>query len=218
MLPYITLNTCYDKENTIASVNKFTPCYPPMRWSLKLSPSRSATSIPNACCCASSAAREARTATRCCRRRCSNFCVPGGARAAAQPAVAGRLAVSRPQPGRAAVGPPALPRCPRRRPGRRDQQARLAAHVAAQFRHTPSRARCRYSRDPDACRPPIPDRPLAEGRHPKPYPKKAALCACTIELGRTTRGSSGRVSGSYLTVSAKSQEFSDPRIGVAIRG
>ena len=53
-------------------------------------------------------------------------------------------------PGRAAVGPPALPRCPRRRPGRRDQQARLAAHVAAQLRHTPSRARCRYSRDPDA--------------------------------------------------------------------
>src|SRR5215472_5514232 len=70
--------------------------------------------------------------------------------AAAQPAVAGRLAVSRPQPGRAAVGPPALPRCPRRRPGRRDQQARLAAHVAAQLRHPPSRARCRYSRDPDA--------------------------------------------------------------------
>jgi integrase/recombinase XerD len=58
--------------------------------------------------------------------------------AAAQPAVAGRLAISRPQPGRAVVGPPALPRCPRRRPGRRDQQARLAAHVAAQLRHTPS--------------------------------------------------------------------------------
>src|SRR5262249_48306726 len=72
--------------------------------------------------------------------------------AAAQPAVAGRLAVSRPQSGRAAVGPPALPRCPRRRPGRRDQQARLAAHIAAQLRHPPSRARCRHSRDPDAFR------------------------------------------------------------------
>jgi site-specific recombinase XerC len=58
--------------------------------------------------------------------------------AAAQPVVAGRLAISRPQPGRAALGPPALPRCPRRRPGRRDQQARLATHLAAQLRHTPS--------------------------------------------------------------------------------
>ena len=45
--------------------------------------------------------------------------VAGGA--AAQPAAAGRLAVSRPQPGRAAVGPPALPRRPCRRPGRGDQ-------------------------------------------------------------------------------------------------
>ena len=48
--------------------------------------------------------------TRCCRHSCSN-CAPlvaGGE--AAQPAAAGRLAVSRPQPGRAAVGPSALPR------------------------------------------------------------------------------------------------------------
>ena len=74
-------------------------------------------------------------------------------RAAAQPAAAGRLAVSRPQPGRAAVGPPALPRCPRRRTGRGDQQARLAAHAAAQLRHPPSRAMRRHSRDPDAPRP-----------------------------------------------------------------
>jgi site-specific recombinase XerC len=37
-------------------------------------------SIPSACCCASSAAREARTATRCCRRSCSNCCAPGGAK------------------------------------------------------------------------------------------------------------------------------------------
>ena len=60
--------------------------------------------------------------------------------AAAQPAAAGRLAVSRPQPGRAAVGPPALPRRPCRRPGRRDQEARVATHAAAQFRHAPPRA------------------------------------------------------------------------------
>ena len=38
-------------------------------------------------------------------------------------------------PGRAAVGPPALPRRPCRRPGRGDQQARVAAHAAAQLRH-----------------------------------------------------------------------------------
>ena len=73
--------------------------------------------------------------------------------AAAQPAAAGRLAVSRPQPGRAAVGPPARPRRPRRRPGRGDQQARVAAHAAAQLRHPPARARRRYPRDPDAARP-----------------------------------------------------------------
>src|SRR5262252_7602651 len=58
----------------------------------------------------------------------------------------------RPQPGRAAVGPPARPRCPRRRTGRRDHQARLAAHAAAQLRHPPTRARRRHSRDPDAFR------------------------------------------------------------------
>jgi integrase len=72
--------------------------------------------------------------------------------AAAQPAAAGRLAISRPQPGRAAIGPPALPRCPRSRPGRRDHQARLAAHAAAQLRHPPARTRRRHSRDPDAPR------------------------------------------------------------------
>ena len=74
-------------------------------------------------------------------------------RAAAQPAAAGRLAVSRPQPGRAAVGPPARPRRPRRRPGRGDQQARVAAHAAAQLCHPPARARRRYPRDPGAARP-----------------------------------------------------------------
>jgi hypothetical protein len=74
-------------------------------------------------------------------------------RAAAQPVAAGRLAVSRPQPGRAVVGPPAWPRCPRRRSGRGDRQARVAAHAAAQLCHPPARARRRCPRDPDAPRP-----------------------------------------------------------------
>src|SRR5712671_418832 len=39
---------------------------------------------------------------------------------------------------------------PCRGPGRRDQEARLAAHAAAQLRHAPARARCRYSRDSNA--------------------------------------------------------------------
>ena len=64
-----------------------------------------------------------------------------------------RLAVSRPQPGRAAVDPPAQPRRPRRRRGRRDQEAGVAAHAAAQLRHAPARTGHRHSRDPDAARP-----------------------------------------------------------------
>ena len=55
--------------------------------------------------------------------------------AAAQPAAVGRLAVSRPQPGRTAVGPPVLSCRPRRRPSRWDQEARLATHAATQLRH-----------------------------------------------------------------------------------
>src|SRR6516165_2056029 len=55
--------------------------------------------------------------------------VAGGA--AAQPAAAGGLAVSRPQPGRTAVGPPVLSCRPRRRPGRGDQEARLTTYAAA---------------------------------------------------------------------------------------
>jgi len=45
--------------------------------------SRSATSIPSACCCGSSRARAARTATPCYRRSCSRCCAPGGGRAGA---------------------------------------------------------------------------------------------------------------------------------------
>jgi hypothetical protein len=90
--------------------------------------------------------------TRCCRRSCSNCCAPGGGRGA-EPAAAGRLAVSRPQPARTAVGPPALPRRPCCRPSRGDQEARVATHAATQFRHAPPRARCRYSRDSDTSGP-----------------------------------------------------------------
>src|SRR5271154_2222296 len=61
--------------------------------------------------------------------------VAGGT--AAQPAAAGRLAVSRPQPGRAVISPPALPRRPCHRPGCGDQEARVATHAAAQLRHAP---------------------------------------------------------------------------------
>src|SRR5580693_8145685 len=60
-------------------------------------------------------------------------------------------------PGRNPVEPLSarqlLPRCPCRRPGRRDQEARVATHTAAQFRHAPPRARCRYSRASDTSGP-----------------------------------------------------------------
>src|SRR5712692_9601626 len=49
----------------------------------KWSRSRSAMSIPSACCCGSSAARGAKIGTPCCRRSCSNCCVPGGGRVGA---------------------------------------------------------------------------------------------------------------------------------------
>ena len=84
---------------------------------------RSVISIPSACCCASSAAGGARACPResggpprnavSAAARTAARLMAGGA--AAQPAASGRLAVSRPQPGRAAVGPPAVPRCPCRR-------------------------------------------------------------------------------------------------------
>ena len=68
----------------------------------------------------------------------------------------GGLAVSRPRPGRAAVGPPA-PAASSGAAARayaRDHQARLAAHTAAQLRHPPARTRRRCPRRiPDAARP-----------------------------------------------------------------
>ena len=66
---------------------------------------------------------------------------------------AGRLAVSRPQSGRAAVDPSAQPRRSRRRRGRRDQEAGVAAHAAAQLRHPPARTGHRHPRHPGAARP-----------------------------------------------------------------
>ena len=80
--------------------------------------------------------RKRGTATRCSRHSCSNCCAPGGGRGGGAACCCRELAVSRPQPGRTAVRPPALPRRPCRRPGRRDQEARLATHAAAQLRHT----------------------------------------------------------------------------------
>jgi site-specific recombinase XerC len=81
--------------------------------------------------------RKRGTAMQCCRHSCWNCCALGAGGAAEQPAAAGRLAVSRPQPGRAAVGPPAQSRCPCRRRSRGDQEARVTAHAAAQLRHPP---------------------------------------------------------------------------------
>src|SRR6516164_10859420 len=46
MLPYITLNTSYTKENTVTPGNEVVPCNPPKQGSLKCPISRSLT----ACC------------------------------------------------------------------------------------------------------------------------------------------------------------------------
>jgi integrase len=55
-------------------------------------------------------------------------------------------------PGRNPVEPLSARQLCRARPGRGDQEARVATHATAQLRHAPPRARCRYSRDPDASR------------------------------------------------------------------
>ena len=71
--------------------------------------------------------------------------------AARRHAAAG-LAVSRPQPDRADHDPPAQPRRPCGRRGRRDQEARVAAYAAAQLRHPSARAGHRYPRHPGSAR------------------------------------------------------------------
>jgi len=93
--------------------------------------------------------RKRGTGTRCCRRNCSNCCAPGGGRGGDAACCCREAGCSRPQPGRAVISSPALPRCPCRRPGRGDQEARVTTRAAPQLCHAPPRARCRYSRDPN---------------------------------------------------------------------
>ena len=57
-----------------------------------------------------------------------------------------------PQSGRAALDPPAQPRRPCRCHGRRDQEASVAAHAAAQLCHAPAGAGHRYPRHSGAAR------------------------------------------------------------------
>src|SRR4051812_3469423 len=64
--------------------------------------------------------------------------------------LAGSLAVSRSQSGRAAIDPPAQPRRSRRRRGRRDQEAGVAAYLAAQLRHASARTGYRHPHHPGA--------------------------------------------------------------------
>ena len=62
------------------------------------------------------------------------------------------LAVSEPQPDRAALDPSAQPYHPRRRRGRWDQEAGVDAHATAQFRHPPIGTEHRHSRHSGAAR------------------------------------------------------------------
>jgi len=62
------------------------------------------------------------------------------------------LAVSWPQPNRAALDPSAQPRCPRRRRDRRNQEAGVAAHTAAQLCHTSAGTGHRHPCHPGAAR------------------------------------------------------------------
>jgi integrase len=62
------------------------------------------------------------------------------------------LAVCGPQSGRATLEPPAQPRRPCRRRGRRHQEARVAAHAAAQLRHASAGTGHRHPRHPGAAR------------------------------------------------------------------
>ena len=85
-----------------------------------------------------------RIVTRCCRRSCSNCCAPCGRRVGGATCCCREVtSIPRPRFNCAAVGPPALPRCPCRCPGRGD----VAAHAAPQLHHPPLRARCRDSRN-----------------------------------------------------------------------
>src|SRR5215831_5160804 len=62
-----------------------------------------------------------RIVTRCCRRSCSNCCAPGGRRVGGATCCCREVtSIPRPRFNCAAVGPPALPRCLCRCPGRGD--------------------------------------------------------------------------------------------------
>jgi integrase/recombinase XerD len=93
--------------------------------------------------------------------------VVGGGTAPRRVAAAG-LAVPG-QPNRAALDPSAQPRCPRRRRGRRDQEASVAAYAAAQLRHAPLGTGYRYP------------------RHPEPAPAKAGVLLGHAKLDTTAR-------------------------------
>jgi Phage integrase, N-terminal SAM-like domain len=84
----------------------------------------------------------AAAATRTAARLVARGPAPGRAAAAG-------LAVSGPQPGRAAVDPTAQPRCPCRCRGRRDQEAGVATHAAAQLCHASIGTGHRHPRHPE---------------------------------------------------------------------
>ena len=122
--------------------------------------SRSAISIPSACCCGSSRARAARACPResggpqrhvvAATARAAARLVAGGP-APGRVAAAG-LAVSGPQSRPAALDPPAQPRRPCRCRGRRDQEASVAAHTAAQLCHASAGTGHRHPRHPGVAR------------------------------------------------------------------
>ena len=134
-----------------------------------------AISLPSACCCGSRRAR----AVRACPRESGGpqrHAVAAAARAAARRVAAGPapgrsaaagLAVSGPQSGRAPLDPPAQPRRPCRCRGRRDQEASVAAHAAAQLRHAPAGTGHRHP------------------RHPEPAPAKAGVLLGHAKLDTT---------------------------------
>ena len=136
---------------------------------------KSATSIPSACCCGSSKAKAARACPResgGSQRYVVAAAAPSAARlVVGRPApgrsAAARLAVSGPQSRRTALDPPAQPRRPCCCCGRRDQEASVAAHVAAQLCHPPAGTGHRYP-----C-------------HPEPAPAKAGVLLGHAKLDTT---------------------------------
>jgi hypothetical protein len=96
--------------------------------------------------------RKRGTATRCSRRSSSNYCAPGGGRGGGTACCCREAGCSRPEPGRAAVSPPAQLRRPCRGPGRRDQEAGVATYAAAQLCHASTGTGHRHPRHSGAPR------------------------------------------------------------------